>query len=70
MANKLFYVRCLETGKEFGFMAITPLEAIQKMVYTLDQSSFDKDAKILLSKTGKHLFVTHSGQTYGIATKN
>lgn len=49
------------------FEAETPQDAMEKLLYTLNLRRHDPNAKIQLTKSGKHLFVEHFGKTYGIA---
>lgn len=59
-------VMCLENGKEFYFDAKTPYEAMQKMKYTLDLEKEDKSCVINKTESGLHLWMEHTGKTYGI----
>ncbi len=58
-------VLCLDTGTECYFADCSPREALEKMQYTLDLVKEDKAAKIYETKSGKCLFLEHSGLTFG-----
>ena len=62
----MLYVRCLDTGVEFGFTAKTPYEAMDKMRYFLDLKQKDPGATINKTASGMHLWMDHSGRTYSI----
>ena len=63
----MLYVRCLDTGAEFGFVAKTPYEAMDKMRYFLNLKREDPGATINKTVSGMHLWMDHSGRTYSIA---
>lgn len=62
----LRYVMCLDTGILYGFIATTPYEAMQKMIYTLNISNEKRDIIINKTISGEHLYIEHSGKTYAI----
>ena len=64
----MIYVNCLNDGKQYGFVAKTPYEAMQKLKYTLDLSHEDKKAKVNKTESGLHLWMDHSGKIYSVRT--
>ena len=63
-------VVCLDDGKHYWFDALTPMEAMRKMKYTLDCKYHDKNAVINKTETGTHLYMEHGGKTYAIYNGN
>jgi len=59
-------VYCLDTQKVFYFDAATPYQAMEKLLYYLNLSHLDEDAKIQLVGKGRHLTVIHNGNTYSV----
>lgn len=59
-------VLCLDNSKVYGFSANTPYEALEKMRYTLDVVHKDERAVINKTKSGRCLYMEHSGKTYGV----
>lgn len=57
-------VLCLDTGTEMYFSAKTGYEAMQKLIYTLNLSHKDINAKIEICNN-RTLSVLHNGKTYG-----
>jgi hypothetical protein len=57
-------VLCLDDGREFFFIATSGYDAIQKMLYYLNLSHQDNNAKIELCN-GRTWSVVHNGKTYG-----
>lgn len=57
-------VFCLDDQSELHFFAKTPYEAMEKLIYTLNLSHLDKNARIELCN-GRTLSVQHNGKTYG-----
>ena len=57
-------VFCLDDNKEFLFSAKTSYEAMEKLIYCLNLSHQDNNAKIELCN-GRTLSVVHNGKTYG-----
>lgn len=57
-------VLCLDTGERLYFSAKTPLQAMQSLIYYLNISKRDDNAKVLLKGGGRTLSVEHSGKTY------
>jgi hypothetical protein len=57
-------VLCLDDGREFFFTATSGYDAIQKMLYYLNLSHQDNNAKIELCN-GRTWSVVHNGKTYG-----
>lgn len=62
----MYKVWCLDDGKKFYFDAKTPYEAMRKMKYTLDLENEDKSCVINKTESGLHLWMEHTGKTYGI----
>ena len=62
-------VLCLDDSKTLSFFAKTPYEAMEKLIYTLNLSRLDKNAKIELLGGGRTLSVVHHGKTYGCVNK-
>lgn len=56
-------VLCLDDGKKYYFDAFSGFEAINKMLYTLNLSYKDSNAKIELCN-GRTWSLTHNGKTY------
>lgn len=56
-------VLCLENGNEYYFDTNNGYDAIKKMMYTLNISHEDKDAKIELCNN-RTWSLTHNGKTY------
>ena len=56
-------VYCLDTNEILEFFAQTPREAMEKLLYTLDLTSFDPEAHIQELGGGRTLTVVHSGRT-------
>lgn len=63
--NRKRYVKvlCLETGTEYYFQAKDGLDAIKKMLYTLNMSREDTRADIQLCN-GRTWALTHTKNTY------
>lgn len=64
MKERLFKVLCLDTGKEFWFVAKSALGALEKMVYTANSKNRDVNAKI-----GSSMYcyiLEHGGLTYAV----
>ena len=61
----MFVVKCIEDNIEYHFMARTPLEALNKMIYCLNISG-KCDAQINKTKSGLHLWFEDGGKTYCI----
>ena len=59
-------VLCLDNGVEYFFTAISGYDAIQKMLYTLNLSHEDKNAKIELCNN-RTWSLTHNNKTYACA---
>ena len=55
---------CLDDGRELSFFAESGYEAMQKLLYYLNLSHQDNDAKIELCN-GRTWSVVHNGKTYG-----
>ena len=53
----------LDTGDKYIFTAKTAIEALQKMIYTLNISG-KCDAIINKTESGKTLYFEHKGNTY------
>lgn len=62
-------VFCLDTGRRLYFDARTPLEAMNKLIYYLNVSHKDDDAKVQLLGHGRTLSVVHCGLTYSCLNK-
>lgn len=60
----MIMVFCLDTNEEFYFVADNGEDAINKMLYTLNVSHTDKNAKIQLINNRTWSLV-HNGKTYG-----
>lgn len=65
MDGKMYYVKCMEDNKEYGFLAITAYEAMKKMIYTLNISG-KCEVKINKTESGKHLWFEYNGKTYAV----
>ena len=62
--ERLFKVLCLDTGKEFWFVATNALDALEKMVYTATLKNRDLNATI-----GSSVYcyiLEHGGLTYAV----
>lgn len=57
-------VLCLDTGKCLYFTAITPMQAMNQLIYYLDLTKRDEFARVQLLGGGRTLAVVHSGQTW------
>lgn len=62
----MFKVVCLDNGNQYYYVARTPYEAMTKMKYVLDLANKDGATIINKTKSGKHLFMDHSGKTYAV----
>lgn len=62
----MFRVVCLDNGNNYYYQAKSPEEAMTKMKYVLDLANKDGACIINRTKTGKHLFMDHSGKTYAV----
>ena len=62
-------ILCLDTGAVWGFSAKTPYEAMQKLKYTLDLNNADPAAEICETKSGRCLYMDHSGQTWSVINR-
>lgn len=62
--EKMIYVKCLDDDSSYGFNASTAYEAMEKMLYTLNQKRKDDKAVINKTNSGLHLWFEHSGKTY------
>ena len=60
-----YIIMDLNTSKKYYFVARTPYEAMQKMIYTLSLAC-KCNATISKSKTGKTLYFEHYGHTYAV----
>ena len=47
--------------------ANTALEAISNMIYTLNLNHFDANCKVLRTRSGRFLYIEHTGRTYAVA---
>ena len=56
----------LDTHEKLTFSAATPYEAMQHLIYYLNLSHQDNDAKVQTTKSGLHLFVIHNQRTYSV----
>lgn len=66
---KAYTVYCLdENMREFIFLASSPYQAMQKMLYTLNLSHLDEQATIDITESGLHWTMDHNGKTYSIRT--
>mgnify|MGYP003571268855 CR=1 FL=1 len=65
--NNLYGVKCLEDDYTLAFQANSPMEAMEKCLYSLNMKRQDDNAKIMTTKTGKHLYMEHCGRTFAIA---
>ncbi len=54
----------LDTGRRLYFNARTPLEAMNKLLYTLNTQRYDREARVLLAGGGRTLYLEHKGQTW------
>lgn len=63
---KAHTVFCLDDKRDFVFLASSPYEAMCQMLYTLNLSHQDAEAKISLTKSGLHWTMDHCGKTYSI----
>lgn len=61
----MFTVTCLDDGTKYQFVAMSPYDALTKMVYYLNLSHYQN---VIINKTesGKHLYFEHCGKTYAI----
>ena len=59
-------VFCLDDNRTLSFFANSGYEAMQKLIYFLNLSHKDDNAKIELCN-GRTLSVVHNGKTYGCA---
>lgn len=59
----LIKILCLDNGMEYYFVASSEYEAMQKMLYTLNVSNKDNNAKIELCN-GRTWSLQHNGKTY------
>lgn len=62
----MYDVYDLDNGTIHEFVAWTPYDAMKKMLYTLNQSHYDEDAKIEVTYSGNCLYINHCGKTYSI----
>lgn len=60
----MFKVTCLDDGRNYYFDAMTPYDAMCKMLYTLNLSNNMHDVTINKTESGKHLWLEHAGKTY------
>lgn len=60
------WVTCLEDGKRYLYVNCTPYEAMQRMLYTLNLSREDPNARINKTVSGMHLYIEHNGKTYAV----
>ena len=67
--KKIFKIRCLEDDKTFSISAETPIEALYSMMYSLNLKRFEKECFINKTKSGRILYIEHSGKTYAIVNK-
>lgn len=64
-----FYtVACLDDNRKYTFSAMSPYDAMKKMVYYLN---LNKHEEVVINKTksGNHLYVEHNNKTYTIRNK-
>ena len=61
MSNK-YTIHCADDSKEYIFLAETPMQAMEKMLYSENEKRLDVQAKISSTKTG--LVLTHNGKFY------
>lgn len=64
--KNMIYVTNLDTGAIWGFAAKTAYEAMEKLKYTLDLNHKDENAEICETKSGRCLYMDHSGQTWAV----
>lgn len=62
--EKVYTVFCLDNQKEYLFNAESPLEALEKMRYTLDLKNKDADAKI--EEYSKTLALEYNSHIYAV----
>ena len=60
--NSKHIVHCADDGIEYIFLAETPMQAMEKMLYTENVKRLDVQAKISSTKSG--LVLIHNGKTY------
>ena len=59
----------LDTGKRLLFFAKTPLEAMNSLLYYLNLSHADREAKIDLLGRGRTLSLLHHGETWSVPNR-
>lgn len=65
----LFYtVVCLDDNRKYTFSAMSPYDAMKKMLYYLNLRKYEE---VIINKTtsGLHLYFEHSNKTYAIRNK-
>lgn len=62
--RKCYRVFCLDTNWNLYFVSRTAYEAMKSLLYYLNLSVLDKDARIELAGGGRTLTVTHNHLTY------
>ena len=64
-----FYtVVCLDDNRKYTFSAMSPYDAMKKMVYYLNLSKHEETV-INKTKSGIHLYFEHNNKTYTIRNK-
>ena len=61
--KKTIKVINLDNGMEYIFTNVTPIEALQSMIYTINIKE-ECNSIIHKTKTNKHLYFDHNGETY------
>ena len=64
--NGFITVFGLDTHEALTFQARTPLEAMSKLLYTLNLKRMDDTAKIEKTESNLHLYTVHCGNTYSV----
>ena len=62
--RKCYRVFCLDTNRNLYFVSRTALEAMKALIYYLNLSALDKDARVELAGGGRTLTVIHNHLTY------
>lgn len=57
-------VFCLDTGEELHFVAWSPMDAMQQLIYYLNLSKKDPAAHVEVLGGGRTLSVVHNGKTW------
>lgn len=64
--GRLYTAHNLDTKERLGFISDSAQQAMESLLYILNLYRQDNNATIQHTKSDKHLFTVHSGETWSI----